>query len=495
MEISGKNIGVIGAGIAGLAIAIRLACKGYDVTIFEANAAAGGKIGEFRQDGFRFDTGPTLITMPQYIDELFQIAGKDPKDYISFKQLDPIIQYFFEDGTVVRTSSNMTKLIAELTEKTNVRKEALEEYFRRCANKYELTDKVFLKRSLHQWKNYFDAATLKGILKFDKIGAFTTMAKANVELLKDEKVTQIFNHYASYNGSDPYSAPATLNIIAHYEIALGSYYPLGGIHKIPEVLTNLAQECGVKFKFNSKVEELEIDNGRVRGLRVGGQQFLFNKIIANSDIQYLYSDLIPKQKKPVRTLNEPRSSSYIVFFWGMNRSFPDLALHNMFMSSSPKEEYDRIFSNSEPINDPTVYLHIGSKENEHDAPGNCENWMLHVPVPYNSGQNWRSLTNLTRKRVIEKINRILKTDIGPHIQFRSHLDPFMFEQQTSTAFGAVYGSSSNSKISSFLRHPNFSKRIKNLYFCGGTVHPGSGIPLCLLSAKITAGIIGDFGSG
>jgi phytoene desaturase len=484
-----KRVAVVGGGIAGLAVAIRLRTKGYDVTLFEANGHLGGKIAEQQLDGFRFDKGPSVLTMPQYIDELFELAGENPRDHFNYHRLDPIFQYLFEDGTVLRSHAQPERLIAEFSSKTSVKAEDLRTFFQRSKAKLELTDEVFLKRSLHQWKNYLDWPTLRGILQFGKVEAFTTMAKANAKLLKDEKVVSIFNQYASYNGSDPFSAPATLNLISHYEIALGAFYPKGGMFAIIKALGGLLERIGVNVRLNSRVERITIENGAASGLVVNGESLNFDSVVSNSDVFKMYQELMPHVEKPQRVLNQPKSSSVIVFSWGMNREFPTLRLHNMFMTADQKWEYEQLFDQNGIPDDPTVYLYISSKQNPSDSPKGKENWYAMITVPHNTGQDWAQLVAQAREAVLSKLSRNLKTEINELIECESVLDPIKVEQETGSAFGSVFGNSSNGIFAAFLRHPNFSSKVENLFFCGGSVHPGSSIPLCLLSAKITVNII------
>ncbi|MEO8068407.1 MAG: 1-hydroxycarotenoid 3,4-desaturase CrtD [Flavobacteriales bacterium] len=480
---------VVGSGIAGLAAAIRLAQAGHSVTVFEANSYAGGKISELRMDGFRFDMGPTVLTMPRYIDELFTLCGEDPRQHFSYQRIDPGFQYFFQDGTVISTWADAEKFADDIAAKTTASRGSVLTFLERCRVKRELTEEVFLERSLHQLKNYFNKATLRGLLNFHKVGAFTTMAKANTDLFKDEKVAAVLNQFAGYTGSDPYAAPATLNLIAYYELALGSFAAKGGMHAVTKALVALAKRQGVCFELGARVERIAVEGKRCAGLEVNGRTLRFDRVVSNTDVRTVYDRLMPEQHKPKRTLEQPRSSSVILFHWGMDRTFPDLHLHNMFMSADGRAEYDHIFNQSTIHPDPSIYLHISSKVNASDAPTGCENWYAMVTVPHNTGQDWDDLVQRTRTTSISKLSRMLGVDVESHITCEHVIDPRSLEQLTSCAFGAIFGNSSNGMFASFLRHPNFSRRIKDLYFCGGSVHPGPGIPLCLLSAKITAGLV------
>lgn len=484
-----KTCAVIGSGIAGLAAAIRLANMGFEVTVYEANATAGGKMSELSANGYRFDKGPTVLTKPEYVEELFALCGKSITEKWSYTAVEPIFHYFFDDGTVIRSSKDQRKFAAEVETKTNASASSVLDFLKQSETKHELTDEVFLQRSLHKFKNYLNWSTLRGVLNFAKVDVFRSMNKANSKQFADQKVVDIFNRYASYNGSNPYLAPATLNVIAHYEITLGTYFSEGGIHRIIQVLQQLAEEMGVKFRFNTPVLELLTHRKWVTGIRTKEGIEAFDLVVSNADVYNTYKYLLPSLNAPKRFVEQPRSSSVIVFYWGMDRSFSQLGVHNMFLTNDSKQEYEHLFTHGTLYDDPTVHLTISSKMNPKDAPEGHENWTALISVPHDTGQDWDTLVSVSRKRIIRKLNAILKTDIESNIVFEDVLDPRKVSWESGAAFGAVFGNSSNSIFSAFLRHPNFSNQLKNLFFCGGTAHPGPGIPLCLLSAKIASDLI------
>ena len=202
-----------------------------------------------------------------------------------------------------------------------------------------------------------------------------------------------------------------------------------------------------------------------------------------------YKTILKDQKQPKLLLKQPKSSSALIFYWGIRRNFPELGLHNIFFSDNYALEFEHIFKRGTIYEDPTVYLNITSTHKPDDAPEGCMNWFTMINVPNNQGQDWDTLIALAKKNIIHKLNRILKTDVESLIEVEEILDPRKIESKTSSARGALYGNSSNNKFAAFLRHANYSSSIKNLYFCGGSVHPGGGIPLCLLSAKIMSEMI------
>jgi len=480
---------IIGAGIAGIAAAIRLAIKGKQVDVFEASAQAGGKLSEIRLGAFRFDAGPSLFTMPQYVDELFRLAGKNPDDYFKYEKLDTICKYFYEDNTRINAFADPVRFSEEIAAKTNDTAESVINYLNKSRDIYEITNPVFLQRSLHKLRSYLNIGTLKSLLRFHQIDAFRSMNQANEARFKDSRTIRLFNRYATYNGSNPYKAPATLNVIPHFEQHFGAYFPVGGMYAIVSSLTKLAVDLGVKFHFNSYVDEIDIKNNRVVGLRCGGESHTADLIISNMDVWYTYTRLMRGIKVPERLKNQERSSSALIFYWGMSTSFTDLGLHNIFFTENYQEEFRQIWEKKCVGSDPTVYVHISSKSNPQDAPEGSENWFTMINVPSDTGQDWDELIRISRKNIIEKLSRNLGKDISQLISCESVLDPRGIDSKTFSYQGSLYGSSSNSQFSAFLRHANFSTGIKGLYFAGGSVHPGGGIPLALLSAKIVDNLI------
>jgi phytoene desaturase len=489
IEENNKSCVVIGSGVSGLAAAIRMRNKGYKVTVFEANSFPGGKLSSESNLGYRFDMGPSVFTMPEFADELFTISGRNPREYFNYKRLDPVYRYFFEDGKVLQGYDGKEEYAAEMASKSLDSKEDVLKYLSKIEEMYNLTDEVFLHNSLHIAKNFLTKAVAKGILNFGKIGAFDTMNGANEKAFKDPHLVQIFNRYSTYNGSSPFLAPATLNVISHVEIERGAYYPEGGMHSITKALEKLAKDIGVKFNYNSPVREIIFENKTAKGVRTDLVTEYFDVVISNMDVYNTYHKLIPTAKKPKRTLDQPKSSSGIIFYWGIKQNFEQLKLHNILFAEDYREEFDTIFSKKAIHHDPTIYVNITSKHTPTDAPEGCENWFAFINVPNNQGQDWDALINQARESIIKKVDRMLGTDLRSLIECEMVFDPRVIENRTSSAFGAIYGNSSNNKFAAFMRHPNFSKKIKNLYFCGGSVHPGPSIPLCLLSAKITTDLV------
>jgi len=482
------NIGIIGAGIGGIAAAVRMAAQGHQVSVFEANSYPGGKLSEFRQDGFRFDAGPSLFTMPHYVDELFQLAGENPQDHFTYQQIPTICHYFWEDGTRLAASHDKTAFANAIHETLKVPPDDIHRYLLDSQKKYELTGRIFLEKSLHKASTWLQPNILPALLKIPQYDLFTSMNNVNQRFVKHPKLVQLFNRYATYNGSNPYKTPGLLTIIPHFEYHIGAFYPSGGMHSITQAVWKLAQGLGVQFHFNTPVSEIIVTNKTASALRIQQEIIPFDAIISNMDAFFTYRKLLPTQPAPERTLRQEKSTSALIFYWGIQHTFPELDLHNIFFSNDYQHEFNCLDKGT-VSDDPTVYINITSKYTPADAPPGCESWFTMVNVPYNNGQDWDALIAKTRKNVLAKLSRILGKDIEALIASEASLDPRSIESKTASHLGALYGTSSNNPLAAFLRHPNFSKKIRHLYFCGGSVHPGGGIPLALMSAKISTDIL------
>lgn len=482
---------VIGAGIAGIAAAIRLKAKGFDVSVFEANAYPGGKLSEFQQGAYRFDAGPSLFTMPHFVDELFELMGEKPSEKFEYIKMNTACHYFFEDGLNFESPSNPEAFAQLLKDQLGEDKEQVLKFLNKSKTMYDITAPVFLQNSLHRLKTYFSKTGIKGILNLWRLNMFKSMNQINSQTFRNPKTVQFFNRFATYNGSNPYIAPATLNIIPHLEFGVGTFFPVKGMNSITQSLFELAQRHGVAFHFNAKVNRITNEKNKATGIEVGGKIMLADTIVSNMDVFPTYKKLLPQFDIPKQVKHVESSSSALIFYWGINHSFKELGLHNILFSEDYKKEFETIFDKQGIDSDPTIYINISSKCKADDAPTGCENWFVMINVPSNQGQDWDALIQEARQNIISKINRILKTDIETLIANESILDPRSIEGKTSSFRGALYGSSSNNVFSAFFRHPNFSRSIHNLYFCGGSVHPGGGIPLCLLSAKIAVDQVGN----
>lgn len=474
-----------------MAVAIRLAVQGFEVEVFEKNPHPGGKMHAFESNGFHFDAGPSLFTQPGNIEELFSLAGENINDYLQYEKVDTSCTYFYENGTVINAYGEREKFSEELEVKAGENPGAVSKYLLRSEELYNKLGNVFLNRSLHLRKTWLSTGILKAITGIRYPYLFSSLADYNKSKFKTKEARQIFNRFATYNGSNPFKAPAMLSVIPHLEQNEGTFYPSGGMISITEALHKLAEKKGVTFYFNSPVERIIHPEARVEGVVVNDENHYADFVISNADVFFTYRDLLRQQPRANRLLKRERSTSALLFYWGMKKANPLLGLHNIFFSEDYEKEFNTIFKYGQVPADPTVYVNITSKLDSTHAPYGKENWFVMINVPPNKGQNWENLKSEARQNILSKLSRMLKTDVGELIEAEETMDPVSLEERTGSFMGSLYGTSSNTKMAAFSRHPNFSSYAKGLYFCGGSVHPGGGIPLCLKSAKIVAELIAE----
>lgn len=484
---------VVGAGLGGLSAAACLAAEGWEVEVHEAAERSGGKAGVSVRGGFTFDTGPSLLTLPEVFDELFSRCGEDRAARLSFVPLPRITAHFWEDGTMLRTSSEPGILAGDIAAALGEGEASVRAYLSRARELWELAAPLFLERSLHEASTYLRAAGLRGVFSSGRLAAFRSMHDLHSGFFKDRRTLQLFDRLATYNGSSPYLTPGTLAIIAHAEYGKGGFAVRGGIRAIPREIEALARRRGATFRFGSPAKRILVERGRARGIELpSGEERTADLVVCNADASLAYRDLLPgfgKDPLARRYRRLEPSSSGLVFLWGMGSSFPELLVNNVFFSRDYRAEFESIFGELRCPDDPTVYVNITSKVDASDAPEGSENWFVLVNAPRNAGQDWAAETARTRALVIAKLSRVLGRDIGALIRTEEALAPPDIEERTGSVHGSLYGIASNDRLAAFLRHPNRHPRISGLYFCGGSVHPGGGMPLALRSGMICADLI------
>ncbi len=483
-----KKAIIIGSGVAGIASAIRLAVLGLEVSVYEKNSYPGGKLSAFKKNSFHFDAGPSLFTQPQNIEELFTLANEPIENYFAYSKLNKACKYFFKNGTVINAYTNVEAFATELSEKVNEPTKNVHTYLSRSEKLYNNIADIFLHYSLHKKSTWFHPRIFRGLKSFKFSYLFKTMAVYNKQFAAKE-TQQIFNRFATYNGSSPYKAPAMLSLIPHLEQTEGAFYPQGGMISITNALYKLAIKKGVQFYFNASVQKIICPDNKAIGIVVNNQNIAADIIISNSDIYLTYKNLLGNNTAANKVLKQERSSSALVFYWGINKVFSQLELHNIFFTEDYAAEFNHIFKQKKLYSDPTVYINITSKQEAEHAPTNCENWFVMINVPANTLYSVEEMKAKAKKNIFSKLNSLLHTDIEQYIITEEVLHPQSIETNTGSYLGSLYGTSSNSMMAAFFRHPNYTTHIKNLYCCGGSVHPGGGIPLCLKSAKIVSNLI------
>ncbi len=486
-----KEIIVIGAGLGGLSAAIRLAKKGFSVTVLEKNETIGGKVNIVEANNYKFDTGASLLTMRHVLQDLFDFAGKRLEDYLEIVPLEPICRYFWTDGTIFNAFADLEKTEREI-EKIEPRDVAgFHKFLADSRQKYEIAERTFLAKSLNDLPELLKPKFLPDLLK---ISTSKTLDRHNAQYFKSEKLRQLFNRFATYNGSSPYKIPATFALIPFVEFGLGAWYARGGMYEIPKALEKLAKELGVKIYTESAVEKIIVENKKAVGVHANGETMRADSVIANSDAIETYRNLIEKKERRIFTdkkLNnrEPSCSGFVLLL-GTKKKFPQLAHHNIFFSDDYRAEFEAIFERKIPAPDPTVYVCATSRTDSSQAPEGCENLFVLINAPYtNPNVDWEKEKKSYRDLIIKKLENFGLKDLENSIDFEQIITPEDFEKKYNANRGSIYGISSNGVFSAFLRVPNKARDIENLYFAGGATHPGGGIPLVLLSGKMAAEMI------
>lgn len=474
---------IIGAGVGGLSTAIRLAKKGMKVQVFEANLFPGGKVNSRQIGGYRFDIGPSVFTEPHLITELIELAGVKNVNF-SYHKLEESCRYFFSDQQQVTVHPNAEKVAATFAKELGEDEKVVLAYLNRQRKNFEAVYPVFITVSLHKISHLTKNSFFKAISRLFKYGLNKSMHQINLKTFKNKKTVQILDRMATYNGSSPYKTPGMLNIISHLEFNEGPAMPIGGMVSISNTLYDLCLKLGVSFHFEEKVTSILHNNNSINGVETKKGKYESEIVVSNMDVHFTYEKLLSNFGAPRLNLKQEKSSSAIVFYWGIKRQFPQLSVHNIFFAKDYDREFKAIFDTKEVYDDPTIYVHISSKVETADAPSTGENWFVMINSPINIGQNWDEEVQKLRAHIIRKLSKDLGVEIGSLIEEEEINDPRKIEAVFSGKQGSIYGNSSNSSLSALYRHPNFSKKLKGLYFTGVTVHPGGGIPLALNSAKI-----------
>jgi len=475
-----KKVAVIGSGIGGLSAALHLKAKGYSVVVIEKNDWVGGKIREFSAQGYRFDKGPSLFTSPYLVDAVFEIFGKNPRDYYSYFKLNEACRYFDSNGDALVAYGDLKEFCKEIELKIHPKfANFTANYLQDSYKNYNLSLPLFIKDN----KGLFSLEGLKMMLHYKRMGIFKSLNAYNVQKIKHPFLVKIFNRFATYNGSNPFKAPAVLNCIPALEHGEGSFFPVGGIYSIAKALHQLALEEGVEFILNHEVNELKpfAKQWAVDDLGV------FDAVVINGDFFSTQKILPANFRKKLPSVTE-LSTSGVVFYWGINRSFPNLGVHNILFSDNYQNEFE-ILEKGKIAEDLTVYIHISSKAEQSDAPTGSENWFVMVNVPPQFLDDAK--IEEIKRRVVAKINSVLHVDIRDCIEYESVFQPKNIYEDTSGFSGALYGYHSNS-LNSMLKRPKNQSDIPGIFYSGGTVFPGGGIPLCMNSGKIVSEAIQNF---
>lgn len=484
-----EHIIVVGAGLGGLATAIRLAAKGRRVLVLEKNERVGGKLNLVEEQGYSFDTGPSLLTMPWVIEELFAAAGRRLADYLDIQQIDPTCRYTWPDGTSFDAYQRLPQLLQEIERLNPADVAGLLDFLAYSARIYQLVADRFMLRPFDGLRDLFTPALLRNGWRIDALRSVDAAVRQHFQ---SPYLRQVFNRYTTYNGSSPYLSPATFNVIAYIEFAQGGWYIRGGIYQLAQALATLAGELGVEIRTASEVAEIRVHGGQARGVRLRcGTELTADRVVINADPRYSYAGipgrraLLPGRPQTAARLQqlEPSCSGFILLL-GVDRIYEQISHHNIFFSQDYRREFQAIFERRVPAPDPTVYIAASCLSDIERAPPGHMNLFVLVNAPSWDGRiNWEREKTGYRDLILRKLARMGLADIEQHIVYEQIWTPADVQERYNAAGGAIYGLASNNALAAFLRPPLRARGIGRLYFVGGGTHPGGGIPLVLLSGR------------
>ncbi len=484
---SQKTAVVIGAGIGGIAAAGRLARNGYNVTVVEKNEQPGGRCYQIVRDGHRFDVGPTLFLMPEVFAETYEAMGERMEDHLDLQRIDPTYTVRFSDGLSLELTADMLKMQPQLDA---VEKDAFDGFLRYMAegNKhYRVSLDKFVGRNFYSIFEYFDPANLPLLFQLKAL----TKHYSNIgSYFNDPRLKAAFTFQNMYLGLSPFDAPATYSLLQYTELAGGVWYPMGGMYRVIETLTAIAEKQGAQFIYNAPVKQIHVDGDQATSVELeDGRILTADLFVGNADLPYIYRDLLPDAAEAKKLENKKYTCSTIMFFWGVDKEFPQIGHHNVFLSGDYKMSFDSIFDSLTLPQEPSFYLHAPTRTDPSAAPEGQDTVYVLVPVGHldeNGSQDWDALVNRARETVFERIDRQMGiSDLREHIKFETVYTPLDWQEQFNLVKGAAFGLSHNFMQVGYLRPQNRHAKYKNLYFAGASTHPGTGLPIVLLSAKLT----------
>ncbi|MBM01173.1 MAG: hypothetical protein CL762_00415 [Chloroflexi bacterium] len=470
---------IIGAGLGGICTALRLSKIGYKVSIIEKNESLGGKITSFSSKGYKFDQGPSLITLPDYFDEFFKDIGENINEHIELIKLNPMCRYFFDDGNKVDYFSSLDLMKKEL-DKVGEDFQNFYNFLSIGAKIYELSDKTFLNFPMGRVPKNIKIGDL---IKFPYLRTLMSYKSLVNKTFSSPKIKQIFERYPTYVGSSPENTPGMLFVIPYIEYAFGSWYIKGGIYKLIESLEKLLVENEVEIIKNCVVKNIQISNNKITGVETSKGQISTKIVINNTDI----SNLNKYKNQKLNENIDDYSLSGFVLMLGLKKKI-DLKHHNIIFSKDYKKEFDDLFKRKKFPEDPTIYVCNPTATDESVAPQNCSNLFIMANSPATSNIWTDAEIELARNKVLNKLKKInihLEKSI---IDVEKIQTPNYFMNQHNSYGGSLYGKNSHGIKNSFFRHPN-KEKTKGLYNVGGTTHPGGGTPTVIKSSKITTDLI------
>ncbi|MDQ3321132.1 MAG: phytoene desaturase [Acidobacteriota bacterium] len=483
---------VIGSGFGGLAAAIRLQAQGHTVTILEKRDKTGGRAYVYEQDGFTFDGGPTIITAPWLIDELFEIAGRKMNDYVKLVKLDPFYNIRWEDGTVFNYNDDKENLLEQIRK---INPNEIENYKRFSKDLgeiyrvgFDLIDKPF----------HTVGSMIRVVPQMIKLRSDRSVYKFASKYFKDERLREAFSFHPLLIGGNPFTATSIYAMIHELEQKFGVWFAMGGTGALIRALSDLFMDIGGEIFLEAEVAEISIDEyGEADGVKMKSGEFLeADAVVSNADVAFTYLNLIPKRFRRKYTDRRVKSLTYsmslFVIYFGTNRRYENMAHHEIIMGNRYRDLLNDIFVNKTLAEDFSLYLHRPTATDKSLAPDGCDSWYVLSPVPHLGGNvDWKTAAKPYRDLIIQYLEKNYMPELSKHIVTEHYIDPLHFEGTLNSYLGSAFSVEPTLMQSAYLRPHNRSEDIPNLYFVGAGTHPGAGMPGVISSGKIVGNLIGE----
>lgn len=485
-----KDIIIIGAGIGGLAAAIELSSRDYNVTVIEKNANAGGKVERYQDSGYTFEPGPSLFMFPEVFLDLFERAGKNLDDYLQLNKVDPEWQGFFTDGRRINLFNDPTDTRQSNSNLNYDNQENLNKYLEYGKGMYQLVDEIFFQAGLDTNREVLNEL---GIFKsFRSFDLFLTLNDSIWKFFSNSYLKEIMNYFSYYAGSSPYRAPAAISIFPYIQHKYGLWYPTGGIYRLVEALQNLAQELGVKFHFDSLVKDVRIEGEKIKEvITESGEIYSGDYLISNMEVIPFYQRITEEDEGFMKNFSkyEPSSSAYIMLL-ALKEPYSWLSHHNIFFSNDSRDYFKAIFEEYRLPEDPTIFLSIPSRTDK-SRENNYEGIKITVPVPYIGSSNDSKKINYSdfRDVILDKLEKMGMENLKDNIIYEKILQPEDIADRYNSNRGSIYGVVADKVKNQGMSIPKKSSKYSNLYFVGGTVNPGATLPLAAISSRLVAEMI------
>ena len=490
-----KKVIIIGSGIAGLALSVRLKVKGYDVHVFEKNESYGGKLSEFKLGEYRYDFGPKLFTLPELLIDLFKISNHNIDDYIKYKKIEVGCKYFWEDGKVFNAFSDKQKLIKEIVSEFDTDKKKLSNYLNKSKKKFDLTRTIFLEKSLHKTSTFFSVSAFKAILNFFRLDISKPLNQLNEEAFDDKRLVQLFNRFATYNGSNPYVTSGIMSMIQHLEHDLGVFMPTNGLSDISKSIYNLANDLGVTFSFNSNIEKIITDKNKAIGVEKNKQKYLADIVVSNMDAKRTFTKCMDKDDLPPGIYEKAKNFKIRGSSGKVNIALSGLPKFNNvadnryinrggqgFVGSMETLEraYD-CWKHGRWSDDPFIESVIPSAWDPTVAPPGqhwMSNFIQYCPPQLADGPWTPEKRDAFGQTVIDKIERYSPgfKNLIIHMEVRT---PHEIEAEVGLTEGNIFQGELTIDQLLFNRpfpgYAQYRMPIKNMYMCGSSTHPGGGV--------------------